>query len=72
MADLRHTLLVDEIRELNRRLWSGVVALAAGDVRKGIYQLKLVLATDPSHAAAWRDLGELEASEGGPGRPRSR
>jgi len=37
MADLRGTLLVDEIRELNRRLWSGVVALAAGDVRKGIY-----------------------------------
>lgn len=39
---------------------------------RAILQLKLVLATDSSHAAAWRDLGELEASEGGPGRPRTR
>ncbi len=37
MADLRQTLLLDEVRELRRRKWSGVVALAAGDVRKGIY-----------------------------------
>ena len=37
MADLRTTLLLDELRELKRRLWSGVVALADGDVRKGIY-----------------------------------
>ncbi|HEY7514513.1 MAG TPA: DUF4388 domain-containing protein [Vicinamibacteria bacterium] len=37
MADLRQTLLLDEVRELRRRKWSGVVALASGDVRKGIY-----------------------------------
>jgi hypothetical protein len=37
MADLRQTLLIDEVRELRRRRWSGVVALASGDVRKGIY-----------------------------------
>jgi hypothetical protein len=37
MADLRQTLLLDEVRELRRRRWSGVVALASGDVRKGIY-----------------------------------
>jgi hypothetical protein len=37
MADLRQTLLLDEVKELRRRRWSGVVALASGDVRKGIY-----------------------------------
>src|SRR5262245_33897028 len=37
MADLRQTLLLDEVRGLRRRRWSGVVALASGDVRKGIY-----------------------------------
>jgi Domain of unknown function (DUF4388) len=37
MADLRQTLLLDEVRELQRRRWSGVVALASGDIRKGIY-----------------------------------
>jgi hypothetical protein len=37
MADLRQTLLLDEVRELRRRRWSGVVALASGDIRKGIY-----------------------------------
>ena len=37
---------------------------------RAIPQLKMVLATDPSHGAAWRDLGELEAAEGGPGRRR--
>jgi hypothetical protein len=37
MADLRQTLLLDEVKELRRRRWSGVVALATGDVRKGIY-----------------------------------
>jgi hypothetical protein len=26
-------------------------------------QLRLVLSADPGHAAAWRDLGELEAGE---------
>ena len=35
-------------------------------------QLKLVLAADPGHAAAWHDLAELEAAEAGgtKGRPR--
>jgi hypothetical protein len=40
---------------------------------RAIVQLKVVLEVDSSHAAAWRDLGELEASErGGPRRPRPR
>jgi hypothetical protein len=56
--------------ELRYRLaiWYKKLGLGA----RAILQLKLVLATDSSHAAAWRDLGELEAAEGGPGRPRSR
>lgn len=33
---------------------------------RALLQLRLVLSADPSHAAAWRDLGELEA--GGPRR----
>ncbi len=41
-----------------------------GHGNRAILQLKRVLASDSSHAAAWRDLGELEAAEGGPGRRR--
>ncbi|MFN8092149.1 MAG: tetratricopeptide repeat protein [Vicinamibacteria bacterium] len=28
---------------------------------RALMHLRLVLSADPSHAAAWRDLGELEA-----------
>lgn len=30
---------------------------------RAILQLRLVLSADSGHAAAWRDLGELEAGE---------
>ena len=36
----------------------------AGMAAKALLQLRLVVEADPSHAAAWRDLGELEAGEG--------
>jgi hypothetical protein len=35
----------------------------AGLAARAMLQLRLVLSTDPGHAAAWRDLGELEAGE---------
>jgi tetratricopeptide (TPR) repeat protein len=34
----------------------------AGLGGRALLQLRLVLSADPSHAAAWRDLGELEAA----------
>ena len=40
----------------------------AGMRARAVLQLRLVLSSDPSHAGAWRDLGELEASEGSQGR----
>jgi tetratricopeptide (TPR) repeat protein len=40
----------------------------AGMKARAILQLRLVLSGDSSHAAAWRDLGELEAGEGRRGR----
>jgi hypothetical protein len=40
----------------------------AGMKARAILQLRLVLSADSSHAAAWRDLGELEAGEGRRGR----
>jgi hypothetical protein len=36
----------------------------AGMSARAILQLRLVLSADSSHAAAWRDLGELEAGAG--------
>jgi hypothetical protein len=36
----------------------------AGIRARAMLQLRLVLSSDPGHAGAWRDLGELEASEG--------
>jgi tetratricopeptide (TPR) repeat protein len=36
----------------------------AGMKARAILQLRIVLSGDSSHAAAWRDLGELEAGEG--------
>jgi hypothetical protein len=33
----------------------------AGMAARAILQLRLVLSADSGHAAAWRDLGELEA-----------
>jgi hypothetical protein len=35
----------------------------AGMAARAILQLRLVLSADSSHAAAWRDLGELEAGQ---------
>jgi Flp pilus assembly protein TadD len=35
---------------------------------RAMLQLRQVLSTDPGHAGAWRDLGELEAGEGRRGR----
>jgi predicted Zn-dependent protease len=35
----------------------------AGMAARAILQLRLVLSADSGHAAAWRDLGELEAGE---------
>jgi tetratricopeptide (TPR) repeat protein len=40
----------------------------AGLGGRALLQLRLVLAGDPSHAAAWRDLGELEAANARRGR----
>lgn len=37
----------------------------AGMRARAMLQLRLVLSADPSHAGAWRDLGELEAGEVG-------
>jgi hypothetical protein len=37
---------------------------------RAISQLRTIVNADPSHVAAWRDLAELEAKEGGPGRGR--
>jgi len=36
----------------------------AGMRARAMLQLRLVLSSDPGHAGAWRDLGELEAGEG--------
>jgi predicted Zn-dependent protease len=40
----------------------------AGMAARAILQLRLVLSADSGHAAAWRDLGELEAGESRRGR----
>jgi tetratricopeptide (TPR) repeat protein len=48
--------------ELRHRL--AIYYRRAGMSARAILQLRLVLSADPSHAAAWRDLGELEAGEG--------
>ena len=40
----------------------------AGMTARAILQLRIVLSADASHAAAWRDLGELEAGPTGPTR----
>jgi hypothetical protein len=56
--------------ELRYRLATWYKKLGLG--KRAILQLKVVLDVDPEHAAAWRDLGELEAADGGPRRPRPR
>jgi hypothetical protein len=40
----------------------------AGMGARAMLQLRLVLSSDPGHAGAWRDLGELEAGAGRGGR----
>ncbi len=42
----------------------------AGMTARAILQLRIVLSADSSHAAAWRDLGELEAGPASPPRRR--
>ena len=42
----------------------------AGMTARAILQLRIVLSSDAGHAAAWRDLGELEAGPAGPVRRR--
>ena len=54
--------------ELRYRMATWYKKLGQGG--RAIRQLKSVLEVDSTHAAAWRDLGELEAAErGGPRRP---
>jgi predicted Zn-dependent protease len=40
----------------------------AGMAGRAMLQLRRILSDEPGHAGAWRDLGELEAKEGGRGR----
>jgi hypothetical protein len=65
-------LLDEDARDVELRYRLAMSYKKAGVAARAIVQLKQVLATDPGHAAAWRDLAELEASEsgGGKGRPR--
>ena len=35
----------------------------AGMTARALLHLRLVLSTDPEHAAAWRELGEMEAAQ---------
>jgi tetratricopeptide (TPR) repeat protein len=66
----RHFLTALDARprdtELRYRL--AIYYRRAGMRARAILQLRLVLSADSSHAAAWRDLGELEAGEGHRGR----
>lgn len=65
-------LLEEDARDVELRYRLAMSYKKAGIAARAIVQLKQVLATDPGHAAAWRDLAELEASEsaGGKRRPR--
>jgi cytochrome c-type biogenesis protein CcmH/NrfG len=65
-------LLEDDPRDVELRYRLAMSYKKAGIAARAILQLKQVLATDPGHAAAWRDLAELEASESGGGKRRPR
>lgn len=65
-------LLEEDARDVELRYRLAMSYKKAGIAARAILQLKQVLATDPGHAAAWRDLAELEASESGGGKRRPR
>jgi hypothetical protein len=54
-------LLEDEGADTELRYALASYYRKAGMAARAILQLRLVLSADASHAAAWRDLGELEA-----------
>lgn len=65
-------LLAEDARDVELRYRLAMSYKKAGIAARAILQLKQVLATDPGHAAAWRDLAELEAIESGGGKRRPR
>ena len=62
----RHFLSVLEAepRDVETRYRLATYYRRAGMAARAVLQLRLVLSADSGHAAAWRDLGELEASAG--------
>ena len=56
--------LAEDGRDTELRYALATYYRRTGMAARAILQLRLVLSTDSSHAGAWRDLGELEASEG--------
>lgn len=73
VEDLILGVLAEDPADVELRYRLALTYKRAGLPAQAILQLKLVLGSDPAHAAAWRDLAELEASESGgtKGRPRS-
>jgi tetratricopeptide (TPR) repeat protein len=65
-------LLEEDGRDVELRYRLAMSYKKAGTAGPAIRELKQVLAADPGHAAAWRDLAELEASESGGGKRRPR
>jgi tetratricopeptide (TPR) repeat protein len=65
-------LLEEDASDTELRYRLALCYKKAGIAVQAILQLKLVLGTDPAHAAAWRDLAELEASESGGTKSRPR
>jgi tetratricopeptide (TPR) repeat protein len=61
-------LLEREPRDAELRYSLASYYRRAGMAARAILQLRLVLSVDSAHAAAWRDLGELEAAESRRGR----
>jgi len=62
------SLLEGEPRDTELRYALASYYRRAGFAARAMLQLRLVLSADSGHAAAWRDLGELEAGERRPGR----
>jgi predicted Zn-dependent protease len=58
------SVLEAEPRDVETRYRLATYYRRAGMSARAVLQLRLVLSADPGHAAAWRDLGELEASAG--------
>ena len=72
LEQLMVDLLEEDPRDVELRYRLAMSYKRAGIAAPAIVQLKQVLAADPGHAAAWRDLAELEASESGGGKRRPR